>query len=113
MSDIVVGNKGFTEIAKPNEIVSLLLDDDELKTLDQGSIDSAARNNGAGASSSMKWDDDGDDFFGGGQPNTINDDDEEIAGGQATPAKTKAKGKGRPSMRGKKKSLAGQRETGQ
>ncbi len=34
VQDIVVGNKQFTEVAKPKEIVSLLLNDDELANLE-------------------------------------------------------------------------------
>ena len=34
VQDIVVGNKQFTDVAKPNEIVSLLLNDDELALIE-------------------------------------------------------------------------------
>jgi chromatin-remodeling ATPase INO80 len=68
VQDIVVGNKQLMDIAKPSEIVSLLLNDDELANLD-----STATLSGADSKETPKpfpresrdlWVDDGDDFFG-------------------------------------------------
>ena len=76
MQDIVVGNKSFTDVAKPNEIVSLLLNDDELANLEsQGSSTAAATSKKSGkkatgttdeTSQAVRdlWQEEGDDFFG-------------------------------------------------
>jgi DNA helicase INO80 len=83
VQDIVVGNKSFTDVAKPNEIVSLLLNDDELANLEsQGSSTTVQQKksgaNGKKTTSSDEtshavrdlWQEEGDDFFGqgGAQP---------------------------------------------
>lgn len=72
----MVGNKSFTDVARPNEIVSLLLNDDELANLEkQGSNNAAAskkpndkRVNGASDETTQAvrdlWAEEGDDFFG-------------------------------------------------
>lgn len=70
MQDIVVGNKNFTDVTKPSEIVQLLLNDEQL-----ASLESANRLPGAGGKAgkdknpgqdSMRdlWNEEGDDFFG-------------------------------------------------
>ncbi|TDL28392.1 hypothetical protein BD410DRAFT_780893 [Rickenella mellea] len=92
VQDIVVGNKQFTDVAKPNEIVSLLLNDDELANLQQNQ----ASSNGASSSKGNKgsgqptdetsaavrdlWTEEGDYFFGhnaGSGPAASNDDGED------------------------------------
>ncbi|GJJ09521.1 hypothetical protein Clacol_003744 [Clathrus columnatus] len=76
VQDIVVGNKQFTEATKPSEIVSLLLNDEELANLENtGSVDvptlSSKRlgKQPEGAAIRDLWNEEGDDFF--AQPNTI------------------------------------------
>lgn len=78
----MVGNKSFTDVARPNEIVSLLLNDDELANLEkQGPSNTVAtkrsnnkRAGGATDETSQAvrdlWTEEGDDFFGhtGGPP---------------------------------------------
>ena len=69
VQDIVVGNKTFTDVAKPNEIVQLLLNEDQLANLDvNGTSSRAAGKRPAGADASIDlWNEEGDEFF-GGQP---------------------------------------------
>ncbi|THH07628.1 hypothetical protein EW145_g3261 [Phellinidium pouzarii] len=71
VQDIVVGNKQLTDVAKPNEIVSLLLNDDELANLEkQGSDNVVSKKSGNrdtdGTSAVVHdlWAEEGDDFFG-------------------------------------------------
>ncbi|KAH9944513.1 SNF2 family N-terminal domain-containing protein [Epithele typhae] len=72
VQDIVVGNKTFTDVAKPNEIVQLLLNEDQLANLDVnsgGASSKAAGKRPAGAEGASidLWNEEGDEFF-GGQP---------------------------------------------
>lgn len=95
MQDIVVGNKQFTDVTKPNEIVSLLLNDDELASLEkQGSNNSIAARKTSKRSDETTdetsravrdlWAEEGDDFFGhsgqiaGASLTEAADDDESI-----------------------------------
>ena len=83
MQDIVVGNKQLTEVARPSEIVSLLLNDDELANLGTsdlsmkqladrnkmpkdkpGDVEERREATVAGALEPDLWNDEGDDFFG-------------------------------------------------
>ena len=43
VQDIVVGNKTFTDVAKPSEIVQLLLNEDQLANLDTNAGDASAK----------------------------------------------------------------------
>lgn len=116
MQDIVVGNKQFTEATRPNEIVSLLLNDDELANLDktQAAPEHGGTNANAMAISVKKrgkqaeqqmtgdiangtlrdlWADEGDDFFGQGNnaaDGTLVDDD-----GNPPPLPKPSRGRGR------------------
>ncbi|PPQ72024.1 hypothetical protein CVT24_008076 [Panaeolus cyanescens] len=68
VQDIVVGNKNFTDVTKPSEIVQLLLNDEQLASLES----SSRLSGGKGASSGKQagdsvpdlWNEEGDDFFG-------------------------------------------------
>ncbi|KAG8883810.1 putative DNA helicase ino80 [Tulasnella sp. 331] len=94
VSDVVVGNKDFREIARPTEIVSLLLDDEELKKLDQQALDAGAAKNGYSSRSSAAvagWELEGDDFF--GQPRQNADEEELEAEAEATSAAAPVKAK--------------------
>ncbi|QRV83676.1 DNA helicase [Ceratobasidium sp. AG-Ba] len=76
VQDIVVGNKQFTEATTSKEIVSLLLDDDQLANLatkGMPSVPGTLDSRGAGSSSAVQqsmasnrdlWTDEGDEFFG-------------------------------------------------
>ena len=73
MQDIVVGNKNFTDVTKPKEIVQLLLNEDQLANFPTKSTANASPNKKgkqpAGQADSIDvgrnlWDEEGDDFFG-------------------------------------------------
>ena len=117
MQDIVVGNKSFTDVAKPNEIVSLLLNDDELANLEsQGSSTAAATSKKSGkkatgttdeTSQAVRdlWQEEGDDFFGQTSitPHSLPDAaEEEDAGSMQNTSSTRGKRKNGLSTRGRK-----------
>ncbi|KAJ7170009.1 SNF2 family DNA-dependent ATPase [Mycena filopes] len=93
VQDIVVGTKNFTEVAKPSEIMQLLLNDEQLASLDTTAP--------APAQDSVKpvddardlWNEEGDDFFGHSGPNPLGADvvDDETG----APATTSTRGKKR------------------
>lgn len=71
VQDIVVGNKNFTDVTKPSEIVQLLLNEDQLASLDGAnasvkgkgkSVPSSTQANGSAVRD--LWNDEGDEFFG-------------------------------------------------
>lgn len=72
MQDLVVGNKSFTDVTKPSEIMQLLLNDDQLANLDtsgglsakQAGKRPARSNDVAGDQMRDLWNEEGDDFFG-------------------------------------------------
>ncbi|KAG1716542.1 hypothetical protein ID866_594 [Astraeus odoratus] len=74
VQDIVVGNKNFTDVTKPSEIVQLLLNDDQLAGIDNNNVSGlSSKKSGkrpAGSSETNGdtvrdlWNDEGDDFFG-------------------------------------------------
>lgn len=101
MSDIVVGNKDFREVAKPTEIVSLLLDDEELKNLDRQALDAGARRNGYGKSGAgTSWEMEGDEFF-GGRAKVVDEDEVEAATTTPAPTRGRPRGRGRGTGRGR------------
>jgi chromatin-remodeling ATPase INO80 len=67
-----VGNKNFTDVTKPSEIVQLLLNDDQLATLNTSTSPSMSTNQGttegtknsAGGPVQDLWNDEEDNFFG-------------------------------------------------
>ena len=122
----MVGNKQFTEATKPSEIVSLLLNDEELANLGNASsvVDASASGNGmsekragkqpagaaTGGPSGVRdfWNEEGDDFFGQSNPApppSLGLDPEE----DMTPSPTEIvkKGMGTGVKRGPKKKTAG------
>lgn len=73
VQDIVVGNKSFTDVAKPSEIVQLLLNDEQLATLDTSAAPSlSSKQTGKQCDGEEPvrdlWNDEGDDFFGHSGP---------------------------------------------
>ncbi|KAF7303328.1 SNF2 family helicase ATPase [Mycena kentingensis (nom. inval.)] len=65
VQDIVVGNKTFTDVAKPSEIMQLLLNDEQLANLDASAAGSNEKSTSAGAPARDLWnEEEGDDFFG-------------------------------------------------
>ncbi|KAG6820380.1 hypothetical protein H0H93_001351 [Arthromyces matolae] len=71
VQDIVVGNKNFTDVTKPSEIVQLLLNDEQLATLGAtSSSDVSVNQTQSGVNEDVKkpaqdlWNDEEDNFFG-------------------------------------------------
>ncbi|KAJ7597201.1 SNF2 family DNA-dependent ATPase [Mycena floridula] len=67
VQDIVVGSKTFTDVAKPSEIVHLLLNDEQLAGMDTSAAlpaKDADDKTGEGEPIRDLWNDEGDDFFG-------------------------------------------------
>lgn len=102
VQDIVVGNKNFTDVTKPSEIVQLLLNDDQLANIDNSNASSApskkagkrAVGTSEESSDAMRdlWNEEGDDFFGHSTNNngaTAPPEGGEEEEGTATPAKGK------------------------
>lgn len=88
MQDIVVGNKTLTDVAKPREIVQLLLNDEQLASLDQSApglseqqSDKPRQGEGNSAAGRDLWNEEGDDFFGhsASQPNAAEIADEDAS----------------------------------
>jgi DNA helicase INO80 len=122
---MVVGNKSFTDLTKPSEIVQLLLNEDQLANLNSGNVDPSQSlsgqpiTNGSMPVSRELWNEEGDDFFtgnaagnAGGTPLDIIED--EAGAGNATkkkrarPRKSRAKqtGDATPKPRRSKKAAA-------
>ena len=125
---MVVGNKSFTDLTKPSEIVQLLLNEDQLANLNSGNVDPSQSlsgqpiANGSMAVSRELWNEEGDDFFtsatsnapgnAGGTPLDIIED--EAGAGNATRKKrakprkprTKQAGDTTPKPRKSKKAAA-------
>jgi len=101
VQDIVVGNKNFTDVAKPSEIVQLLLNDEQLANIDNanGSVLPSKKSGKKPSTGSTNadndavrdlWNDEGDDFFGhlASQGNVTADKGEED-GAVAAPSRGK------------------------
>ncbi|KIK71158.1 hypothetical protein GYMLUDRAFT_317892 [Collybiopsis luxurians FD-317 M1] len=74
VQDIVVGNKNFTDVAKPSEIVQLLLNDEQLANFPSSDSQNSVNGKGKGVADSARdlWLEEGDEFFAGPQaPGTI------------------------------------------
>jgi DNA helicase INO80 len=82
VQDIVVGNKNFTDVTKPSEIVQLLLNDDQLANLDSSNTSgSSSKKTGkqvvgvsegsSGDTMRDLWNEEGDDFFGHSSNNNV------------------------------------------
>ncbi|KAI0361785.1 hypothetical protein OH77DRAFT_461899 [Trametes cingulata] len=101
VQDIVVGNKTFTDVTKPSEIVQLLLNEDQLASLDasgSGTSGNASGKKPAGADAAVQdlWNEEGDEFFGQsssgpGGKNGVNDDNED----ESAPVTPAPRGRGR------------------
>lgn len=104
MQDIVVGNRQFADGARTNDIASLLLNDDELETLNVGpdasSIPNGEQEIKTAQDVARMWRDEGDDFF-GNQPSAqaaldaeVNEDIPTGASTPLPPPKNKRKPRG-------------------
>ncbi|KAJ3895043.1 SNF2 family DNA-dependent ATPase [Lentinula edodes] len=73
VQDIVVGSKNFTDVAKPSEIVQLLLNDEQLASLDTSGSQGGANSKGKGVADSTQdlWIEEGDEFFAGPQSTAV------------------------------------------
>lgn len=105
VQDIVVGNKNFTDVTKPSEIVQLLLNEDQLANLDGAAASSSASSKGKKADkgdsgdSAVRdlWNEEGDEFFGHSAPaqtRVSSEQGEEEESRVPTPVKT-GRGRGR------------------
>lgn len=127
MQDIVVGNKNFTDVTKPSEIVQLLLNEDQLASLNANgaattTTEPSTKRTGKKSAATAQndsgirelWNEEGDDFFGhaastqaGPSGNAENEDD-------SMPAPQgrgrKRKGDGTPATRGRKPGPKGGRK---
>ncbi|KAF8912786.1 SNF2 family DNA-dependent ATPase [Gymnopilus junonius] len=70
VQDIVVGNKNFTDVTKPSEIVQLLLNDDQLASLESSNRLPGKKDRASDQKKDEQttvrdlWNEEGDDFFG-------------------------------------------------
>ena len=71
VQDIVVGNKNFTDVTKPSQIVQLLLNDEQLASLEASDTVSGKKGKRSAAVAHAEgepvrdlWNEEGDDFFG-------------------------------------------------
>ncbi|KAH9486801.1 Chromatin-remodeling ATPase INO80 [Psilocybe cubensis] len=70
VQDIVVGNKNFTDVTKPSEIVQLLLNDEQLASLESNRLPDGRKDksddSGKEGQATVRdlWNEEGDDFFG-------------------------------------------------
>ncbi|THH20832.1 hypothetical protein EW146_g598 [Bondarzewia mesenterica] len=101
VQDIVVGNKSFTDVTKPSEIVQLLLNEDQLANLGNGVSDKAAGKRPAQPDTSnvdaMRdlWTEEGDEFFGHSAPAATNGAAEQGKDDDSTPVPQSGRGKKR------------------
>lgn len=105
----MVGNKNLTDVAKPSEIVQLLLNDDQLGDLKASSpteLPASANDKSNGPGMDL-WDEEGDDFFGHTVSNAAIS---ELPTPTEEPVASGSRGKKRkPSTRGRK--LGGRKNT--
>ncbi|KAJ3517373.1 hypothetical protein NLJ89_g556 [Agrocybe chaxingu] len=82
VQDIVVGNKNFTDVTKPSEIVQLLLNDEQLASLESSKLSGTRKEKTGDAKQNQDsvrdlWNDEGDDFFGHTTPSTAERQDDD------------------------------------
>jgi len=125
VQDIVVGNKSFTDVTKPNEIVSLLLPEDQLADLNATAMSSKqsgkqVQTSNANGSEDMTrdlWNDEGDEFFGhpgpaqnNGPESVVDDVGLQAVSGRGKKRKPGAQGAGRGRRGGARGSGTGRRK---
>ncbi|KAF9569693.1 hypothetical protein CPC08DRAFT_652613 [Agrocybe pediades] len=114
VQDIVVGNKNFTDVTKPSEIVQLLLTDEQLANLETSNrLTGAGKDKASGKGDQAPvqdlWNEDGDDFFGHTAPQAADRPADEDGNNPTGAAPTSTRGKRRKagatgSTRGRKPS---------
>ena len=111
VQDIVVGNKNFTDVTKPSEIVQLLLNEDQLAGLNAAaSVETSSKKSGKKAAAATQnesgirelWNEEGDDFFGNSGGPTIQELDDEGTPVPTVSGRGRKKGDGTVSRRGRK-----------
>jgi len=81
VQDIVVGTKTFQDMAKPSEIVQLLLNDEQLANLDTKNLPSNHMSAKAVEGTVRDlWNEEGDDFFGHSGPSVSAEQNDEDSG---------------------------------
>lgn len=100
VQDIVVGNKNFTDVTKPSEIVQLLLNEDQLAGIDSHDVSglsskksgkqAVGSSDSNGVTARDLWNEEGDDFFGHAVNSATVD-----RGNQGEPASVSSRGKKR------------------
>ncbi|KAF8167976.1 SNF2 family DNA-dependent ATPase [Crassisporium funariophilum] len=112
VQDIVVGNKNFTDVTKPSEIVQLLLNDEQLASLESSNRLSSNKKENLDENKQPNqepvrdlWNEEGDDFFGHTAPAPVERQDEEnpVTTSQSTRGKRRKSGTG-GAIRGRKSS---------
>lgn len=115
VQDIVVGNKNLTDVAKPSEIVQLLLNDEQLAGLDTSAtaeLSSDLPANGSTEPIRDLWDEEGDDdFFGHSSSAVVNGQADAPPEENGDPVPTSGRGRKRkPGTRGGRR--GGKRKAG-
>lgn len=120
VQDIVVGNKTFTDVTKPSEIVHLLLNPEQLAEMKESSAAGKATSQpGKANDSAMRdlWNEEGDEFFGQSTAQAAPGASIEAADEDGTPVPAPTRGRKRkvdgtstrgrkPGTRGRKKASA-------
>jgi DNA helicase INO80 len=123
VQDIVVGNKNFTDVTKPSEIVQLLLNDDQLANLDTStardlsSTKAGKQQEGAPGDADEPvrdlWNDEGDDFFGHAGPTGVSTAVDAVEDESGTPIPSSVRGnKRKPGAPRARKSTGGKKKSG-
>ena len=110
MQDIVVGNKNFTDVTKPKEIVQLLLNEDQLANLPTKSTAAPGPSKKGKQPAGQDaldvgrdlWNEEGDDFFGSSGGASIQEMDDEGTPVPTTSGRGRKRGDGTVSRRGRK-----------
>lgn len=114
MQDIVVGNKTFTDVTKPSEIVQLLLTDDQLANLE--TTEPSTKSKGKKRADTVQadagrdlWNEEGDDFFGQNNAGPAGNpaDDEESGTPVPTSGRGRKRGGGTGAPRGRRPGTRG------
>ncbi|KZT74763.1 hypothetical protein DAEQUDRAFT_659213 [Daedalea quercina L-15889] len=105
VQDIVVGNKTFTDVTKPSEIVQLLLTDDQLANLE--TTEPSTKSKGKKRADPVQaeagrdlWNEEGDDFFGQSGPGQVGNAADAVDDESGTPVPTSGRGRKRGSGTG-------------
>lgn len=106
MQDIVVGNKTFTDVTRPSEIVQLLLNEDQLANLEAtNGISEKAQGKQPARMTDVNvgdlWAEEGDEFFGQSNAGTSADQMKDDDDAPNPPPTARGRGRGRGRSRGR------------